>query len=232
MAAVSTKKTKLDSIFVPNEASREPQQGRSKASYERMLAAAEKLMVKRGNEDFTLTEVSKAGKVSIGSIYLRFDSKDDLIRAVHARVLARIEYDQDAMLQSVKAGAHTLDEYASQFVEAYAELLKAYSPVLRPIMFRAATDSAISSTGRNFAEKLSAEVRRQMLQFSDEFGREDHTRLAENAFKMIYCTLARYLGLGSSPEAANEGNWEELKEDLAIMCAAFLRASGRSSASG
>lgn len=58
-----------------------PQQGRSRASYERMLAAAEKLMVKRGNDDFTLTEVAKAGKVSIGSIYLRFDSKDDLIRA-------------------------------------------------------------------------------------------------------------------------------------------------------
>jgi AcrR family transcriptional regulator len=226
MARVSTTKTKANSIFVPNEASRVPQQGRSKASYERMLAAAEKLMVKRGNEDFTLTEVSKTGKVSIGSIYLRFDSKDDLIRAVHARVLARIEHDQDTMLSELKDAAPSLEEYAHRFVNAYAELLKTYSPVLRPIMFRAASDSAISSIGRKSAEKLSAEVRRQFLQFSDEFGREDHHRLAENAFRMIYCTLARYLGLGSSPEAANEGNWEELKEDLAIMCASFLRAKG------
>lgn len=232
MANVSTKKAKVDSISLPNEASREPQQGRSRASYERMLTAAEKLMVKRGNEDFTLTEVSKVGKVSIGSIYLRFDSKDDLIRAVHARVLARIEHDQEVMLADVQAHGTTLDEFSSRFVEAYAELLKSYSPVLRPIMFRAINDSATSQTGRGFAEKLQSEVQRQIMQFSAEFGRNDHDRLAENAFRMIYCTLARYLGLGSSPEAANEGNWEELKEDLAIMCPAFLRAPGREPKTG
>lgn len=227
MPRVSTAKAKRDSISLPNDASREPQQGRSKASYERMLGAAEKLMVKRGSEDFTLTEVSKTGKVSIGSIYLRFDSKDDLIRAVHARVLARMGHDQTEMLTNLKDKSTTLDSFCLHFVDQYAEVLRAYSPVLRPLMFRAINDSAISQLGRSFADTLSSEVRRLFLQFSDEFGRDDHIRLAENAFRMTYCTLARYLGLGSSPEAANEGNWEELKEDLAIMCAAFLRAQGQ-----
>ena len=225
MANVSVRKAKADPIPLPSEASREPQQGRSKASYERMLAAAEKLMVKRGNEDFTLTEVSKTGKVSIGSIYLRFDSKDDLIRAVHARVLARIDHEQQHMLDAVQ-GEDDLDSYARRFVADYAELLKSFSPVLRPLMFRAINDNDISQMGRTAAEKLSLQVRGQMLRFSGEFGRPDHERLAANAFRMIYCTLARFLGLGSSPEAANEGNWEELKEDLAIMCASFLRAPG------
>ncbi|AXB80598.1 TetR/AcrR family transcriptional regulator (plasmid) [Novosphingobium sp. P6W] len=192
-----------------------------------MVNAAEKLMIKRGNDDFTLTEVSKTGKVSIGSIYLRFDSKDDLIRAVHARVLARIEHDQNTMLNDLKDRDQTLDDFAFRFVDAYADLLKSYSPVLRPIMLRAANDSTTSTLGRHSAEKLSTEVRRHFLYFEGEFGRSDHHRLAETAFRMIYCTLARYLGLGSSPEAANEGNWEELKEDLAIMCAAFLRAKPR-----
>jgi AcrR family transcriptional regulator len=208
------------------EASRVPQQGRSRASYERMLTAAEKLMIKRGDDDFTLTEVAKAGKVSIGSIYLRFDSKDDLIRAVHARTLARLDEDQVVMLDDVRSRSSSLDDYARHFVEAYAELLKAYSPVLRPIMFRAIHDTSISSLGRDAAVRLSAAVYEQLLGYSAEFGRADHQRLVENAFRMIYCTLARYLGLGSSPESANEGNWEELKEDLAVMCPAFLRAGG------
>lgn len=56
---------------------RAPQQGRSKASFERMLATAEELMTQRGSDEFTLNEVAKHGKVSIGSIYCRFDSKDD-----------------------------------------------------------------------------------------------------------------------------------------------------------
>lgn len=227
MPSLSIMKSKSDSILSTNDASREPQQGRSRASYERMLAAAEKLMVKRGNDDFTLTEVGKAGKVSIGSIYLRFDSKDDLIRAVHARVLVRIGEDQDAMMAELATRSQTLDAFCDAFVHAYAELLKSYSPVLRPIMFRAIYDDTMSTLGRASAEKLGNEAHRQMLRFSNEFVRPDHQRLVENAFRMVYCTLARFLGLGSSPEAANQGNWEELKEDLAIMCAAFLRAPAR-----
>lgn len=217
---------KGDSIPVAIEASRVPQQGRSRASYERMLTAAEKLMVKRGNDDFTLTEVAKAGKVSIGSIYLRFDSKDDLIRAVHGRVLAQIGEEQDAMMQQIRDSAHTLDAFSREFVEAYAELLRRFSPVLRPIMFRAIYDESMSALGKNSAEKLVREAEAQMLRFADEFGRPDHERLVGNVFRMIYYTLARFLGLGSSPEAAHQGNWEELKEDLAIMCPAFLRAKG------
>lgn len=85
----------------------------------------------------------------------------------------------------------------------------------------------ISSLGRTSAEKLTQEAEAQMMRYASEFGRPDHARLVGNAFRMIYYTLARFLGLGSSPEAANQGNWEELKEDLAIMCAAFLRATGK-----
>ncbi len=227
MPPVSTAKSKKDSISVVGEASRVPQQGRSRASYERMLAAAEKLMVKNGNDDFTLTEVAKVGKVSIGSIYLRFNSKDDMIHAVHARVLARIEEDQDAMMAKIVGKAATLDDFSALFVDAYAELLKSYAPVLRPIMFRAIYDQNISQLGRQSAERLSNEAERQLLRFSAEFGRPDHQRLVGNAFKMIYNTLARLLGLGSSLEAAHQGDWDELKEDLSIMCAAFLRAPAR-----
>ncbi len=171
MPAMSTVKAKTDSISLTAEASRVPQQGRSRASYERMLTAAEKLMVKRGNDDFTLTEVAKAGKVSIGSIYLRFDSKDDLIRAVHGRVLTEIGEEQDAMMAQIRQNTSTLDEFSRQFVEAYAELLKRFSPVLRPIMFRAIYDQSISALGRSSAENLEREAEAQFLRFADEFGR-------------------------------------------------------------
>ena len=43
---------------------REPRQGRSRASFERMLAAAEKLMAERGSDEFTLNEVAKTGNLA------------------------------------------------------------------------------------------------------------------------------------------------------------------------
>jgi hypothetical protein len=38
----------------------------------------------------------------------------------------------------------------------------------------------------------------------------------------MYAAIARYLGFGSATTAAWEGDWDELKEDLGRMCAAFL----------
>lgn len=223
MGAVSTAKSKRI-VPLPSAANREPQQGRSRASYERMLSAAEKLMIKKGNDDFTLNEVARVGKVSIGSIYLRFDSKDDLIRVIHSRVLERIATDQAAMLGEVIDGGETLEDFVDLFVDRFAESLRQYSPVLRPMMLRATYDPLLSGVGRDHAIRFGRSVQTQLLTYADQFARVDHQRLVENAFRVIYSTIARFLGLGSSPEAANEGNWEDLKQDLAIMCAAFLRA--------
>lgn len=203
---------------------REPQQGRSRASYERMLTAAETLMVASGNDDFTLTDVARTGKVSIGSIYLRFDGKDELIRSVHRRVLVRIEADQQAMLADVIARSDGLDSFIHHFVEAFAELLRRHSPLLRPIMLRATVDRTTSETGKGSHDRLFAAVSAQLMTYAFAFSRHDHSRLIKSAYSVIYATIARYLGLGSSPESANEGNWEELKQDLGTMCAAFLRA--------
>ena len=61
---------------------RGPKQDRSRSSMERLLAAAVKMLVQRGYSEFTLQELSKRAKVSIGSIYLRFENKQALIREV------------------------------------------------------------------------------------------------------------------------------------------------------
>lgn len=209
----------------PLTATREPQQGRSRASFERMLAAAEKLMIRHGNDEFTLTDVAKTGKVSIGSIYLRFASKDDLIRAVHTRVLARVDVEQNAMLEGVKARTHDLREFVTVLVEEYAELLRRYAPVLRPMMLRATSDPKVSGVGRAAAERFGQVMQEEMLVYRDSIVGGSPERAVKSAYRIIYAPLARYLGFGSSQEVSDEGDWTELKQDLGRMCAAFLLCS-------
>lgn len=204
--------------------SREPQQGRSRASYLRMLAAAEQLMVLKGSDDFTLNEVSKVGKVSIGSIYLRFNSKDELVRAMQTAVLSRIDIEQSTALTVVYAACDGLDDFVNKFVEMLADLLQRHAPILRPIMLRASNDPVVSRVGKESHDRYATKVRGVFMTFSAEFGRPDQKRLVESAYRVIYSTLARYLGLGSSSETAGEGDWSALKEDLGLMIAAFLRS--------
>src|SRR3954468_9029226 len=81
------------------EALRPPLQNRSRASLERVLDAGQKLLEEQGWEGFTVQEVSRRAKVSIGSIYARAPSKEALILAVYDRAVEEIAQANEAALK-------------------------------------------------------------------------------------------------------------------------------------
>src|SRR3954452_2265543 len=79
---------------------RPPLQNRSRKSLERVLDAGQKLLEEDGWEGFTVQEVSRRAKVSIGSIYARAPSKEALIYAIYDRAMERIAEENAAALAS------------------------------------------------------------------------------------------------------------------------------------
>lgn len=201
---------------------REPQQGRSRASFERMLATAEALMVERGSDDFTLNDVAKVGKVSIGSIYCRFDSKDDLVRAVQTRVLDRVDAEMLSQIADARDGASGLDDVVHRLVQNVADTLSRFAAVMRPLMLRASSDPVIAMIGKRSFIATAQAVTGALLAHRDEVAHPDPDRAADAAFTMLYASVARHLGFGTSSEASGEGDWTMLKQDLADMVSAFL----------
>lgn len=201
---------------------RAPVQGRSKASYERMLAAAEALMAAAGSDEFTLQEVSKKGKVSIGSIYNRFESKDALLHAVQLRVLERVDRQMGAMLDEARNGASTLDQLVVALTRAVGETLKENADIMRPLMLRATNDPLVAATGKASFVTTANAVKGALLLYSGEMKQPDPLRAVDSAFRILYATIARYLGFGSATTAAWEGDWDVLLQDLSRMIAAFL----------
>ncbi|WP_324695758.1 TetR/AcrR family transcriptional regulator [Novosphingobium aerophilum] len=210
------KKLAVDSV------SRKPQQGRSKASLERMVSAAKKLMLERGSEEFTLQEVSQTGNVSIGSIYLRFESKENLVRAVIGDHLKRMEERENEMMERVRGVSSSLNTVVPAFVENYAELLREEAPLLRQSMARAAFDPLVAEPGRQSANRAAALGIGAMLEYRDQFGGTDQERKANAAYQIIFATLARQLSLGSTGESVHPQDWKELKIELGRMCLAYL----------
>ncbi|HWU03438.1 MAG TPA: TetR/AcrR family transcriptional regulator [Novosphingobium sp.] len=201
---------------------RAPVQGRSRASYERMLSAAEALMVERGSDEFTLQEVSRKGKVSIGSIYNRFESKDALLHAVQLRVLQRIDTLMHERLAKARAGASALNPLVVALIDAVSETLRENGEIMRPLMQRASTDPLVAATGKASYSGTANAVKEALLLYSAQIRQPDPLRAVDSAFRVLYAAIARYLGFGSSTTAAWEGDWVVLKEDLARMVAAFL----------
>lgn len=205
-------------------AGRKPQQERSKASLERMLAAARELMLEGANEDFTLQDVSQRGSVSIGSIYLRFQSKDNLVRTVITGALGELAVEQDAMLDQIQTSSKSLGEFVPRYVQGYAEVLRKHAPLLRLAMQRAAVDPLVAGPGKQAADRSAIKGSAAMLDYADEFGGTDHQVKASASYHIIFATLARELSLGSTGESARGYDWEQLKRELARMCLAYLRA--------
>lgn len=203
--------------------SRKPLQGRSKASFERMLGAARELMLEIGSEDFTLIEVSKRGNVSIGSIYLRFESKENLVRAVIASTLDDVARAESEMIARVRNESDSLAEFVPRYVEGFAEVLRTHAPLLRLSMQRAAFDPLVSGPGKISAAASAAAGSGAMLEFADEFGGRERAMKATSAYHVIFATLARELSLGSTRESANNYDWELLKRELGKMCLAYLK---------
>jgi AcrR family transcriptional regulator len=130
---------------------REPRQERSKASHERMLVAAEEILATGDLDALTLAAVSRRGKVSIGSIYCRFDGKDALLHAVQLRVLDRVDARMLAQIAIAREEARSLGAIVPSLVEVMAETLRAYSAWLRPLMQRATFDPVVARTGKAYA---------------------------------------------------------------------------------
>jgi AcrR family transcriptional regulator len=179
-------------------------------------------MEKNGSSDFTLNEVARVGKVSIGSIYLRFNSKDELVNVVHARLLQEIDQTQEAMLAKVLLRSRNLRQFMEFFVDDFAEMLARYARGLRPVMLSAMSDTKVSQMGSNNYFRFAEKVKEAMLTYSAEFGRPNPESSVDFSFRVIYATVARYLGLGSSPEAAGQGDWSSLKHELSEMCTSYL----------
>ena len=201
---------------------RRPRQDRSKASLERMVAAAHGLMVERGNEDFTLIEVGKRGQVSIGSIYLRFGNKDNLVRAAIGEAMEAISQDETAMFEALDRSCASLREFVPQFVSAYAGHLRKHAAILRLAMLRAEHDPLIADPGKQAALKVQAQAQIAMMRYGNELDGDDREARTGAAYFIIFATLARQLSLGSSEESATDIDWDQLKNELGRMCLAYL----------
>jgi AcrR family transcriptional regulator len=202
---------------------RAPVQGRSRESYERMMAAADQLLGTCGNGDFTLAEVSRVGRVSIGSIYNRFENKEALLHAVQLRILEKVNREMSERLAEQLGRNDGLDCLVARLVEVIAETLRAHAGPMAALMRIATDDPQVSATGKRFYSETVHTYAGALLSHRDDIARSNPERAVDSSFRILYAAIARYLGFGSATNAAWEGDWTILKEDLAVMIAAFLR---------
>ncbi|MDI5963436.1 TetR/AcrR family transcriptional regulator [Streptantibioticus silvisoli] len=101
---------------------REPRQARSAATLARVLRAAEEIASSAGLEEMTMTGVAERAGVSVGTIYRRFEDKEQLITALAERMLERREeYVAERLRAAGPSLSGVMDAYAHALLESFAD---------------------------------------------------------------------------------------------------------------
>jgi len=201
---------------------RPPQQKRSRASLERVLAAGTQLLEEEGWEAFTLAEVSRRAGVSIGSIYARMPSKDALFRAIQERSLQRIDELRDGYADLGRWRSFASRELVSAVIAELAATFEADARIVSVIMHRGAVDDAVAGRSSERLRALGDRFRALLLTRREEFVHGEPELAADVAFRTAYGTLARQIMYGPTFESPNAIPWDRLVGELGDACGTYL----------
>lgn len=187
-----------------------------------MLASATELFLAGGYEAVTASEVARRAGVAVGTIYSRFVNKDGLVRAVEAGLLSRFEEGVRDLASSPEWTAVPPREVIATLIRTLARLLADHAPILQPVMKHAAVDPETAALGKSAHERLRTTFLHAAERAWPLMHHRDPAGAVDSCFKIAYATIARALGLGSSPDAADEAGLPKLAADVGEMCEAFL----------
>jgi AcrR family transcriptional regulator len=213
----------------PDPGIRPPQQRRSRESLERVLQAGERVLAEKGYEGFTIAEVSRGAKVSVGSVYGRFDSKDALIRALHMRMMQRLSGPEEEVAAAADDAALDLETVVARGVHALADTMNRERGLLRAFMVRGAVDPAIAGPGSESSRTTGRAFKTAVLAHRGEIGHRDPDLAADIAFRIVYDVLARQVMHGPTFESDRMVEWDDLVGEMIAAVLAYLR-HGRAAA--
>jgi AcrR family transcriptional regulator len=119
---------------------RPPQQARSRATFDRLLDAAEQLLAEVGLEGTSMARVAARAGSSVGALYTRVPDKAALVRAVQLRLLDRQLAAMETLAADARLAGVPLDELLERFVTALVALIDAHAGVIRAIIVQGVRD--------------------------------------------------------------------------------------------
>ena len=208
---------------------RPPQQDRSRVTHKRILASASVLLEQRGYAEFTLQNVCKASGLSIGAIYSRFASKDDLLRTIQERHIEGLDKDVTQIVSRLAAQDGSLQSTAPAVVREFCWLYRKHQSLLRPLMALGTIDPVIGQIGKKWDTRTKQHFRFLLLRHKNGIGHSNPERAVDICFEVVFASVTHVLGLGTAPNVMgtapnvkNKGVWKEFVDDLSQMVTAFL----------
>lgn len=196
-----------------------PVQQRSREALAKITDAAVRLIASDAASNFSMAEVAQLARVPVASLYRRFKSKDDLLRAIKLDATNRIE--QSILETVVKTQADTLDEFVFAVAHAVAQAFGADERLHAFLFSSAVRNQDLDNIGLGAKNRIYALYREMLLPFLGKKG----ARADFAARVSFYSMYSAFIGKarGSEPLLL-EMTWDELAAAFAEVALAYLIA--------
>jgi AcrR family transcriptional regulator len=198
-----------------------PKQQRSRESYERVLAATQRLLTEEKGADFTLADVSRESGVSVGGIYGRFENRMALILEVQLRANDVMVEECAAGIARAIAAARDGRDLMRRLVVESAESLRRHRDIIKAIVDASLADAQIAQEGLHAYARQLELFRTALLARRDEIAHPEPEQAIEFCFLSIYEIVASHFGFGRR-KSAEDAQWAQLLAQLQHLCVAYL----------
>lgn len=174
-----------------------PRQGRSQETLDRLLDAAEELLVARGFDEITVPEIVRQAQSSVGAFYARLKDKDALLHALHQRTCDDAYATMEKGLDPAEWEGAGVAEIIEVFVASLVELNRQRPGLLLAVFDRARVDAEMRNRHEALRRYIGSRLTNLLLARSEEIRHPDLGAACDFAIRQIYAvTRAEVYGLG------------------------------------
>lgn len=203
---------------------RPAKQERSQRSLERLVDAAQVVLARDGWAAFTMASVAEEAGVSIGGIYRRFESKEQLLRAIKDHILARADSDQQAIADTARA--RTLSGAISHYVINRIASLRGYSAIMRQVFEGQQGDPVMEERGRKSINVGMRVFRSVLAPHRAEIAHRDPELAIETAFYIMNATFVRRVRSPVTDLNFDHIDWDHLQNEMLVLLNLYLKTGG------
>lgn len=201
---------------------RRPRQDRSRLSLDRMLDAAEALIIDHGVEGLTLAAMFHRSKVSNGTFYARFSGKDALVHEVLNRALERMERSVTAACEPLARPAVTLPEAVAGVVAALGGEFREKAGLFGAFMSGGPGDEPMRRRVAETHSRIEVLMRRVLTPRLPPTNRHRAERLIATAHHVLVSVMSERVTAARGGTGKHKESWEEMQAELAALLTGYL----------
>ncbi len=202
---------------------KKPRQHRSQETLERLLEAAEELLLEKPFESISVTELAKQARSSVGALYARFADKEALLRCLFERFHAQAVATAEAALAPTRWEGATPAEFLEISTRFLIREFRERRHFIAALSQRASADPELAAMSQRLGELVADKLQALLAHRGEVIGHPDPQRAVRLSVWLIMSAFESRAVLSPRPEMSDGA----LAAEVSALCLSYLKIDVR-----